>query len=148
MPRLFFLLLLVGLSTAPVRADSLPKVEVYKTPWCGCCTGWVDHMRSEGFPVAVRDLEDLEQVKRMAGIPGPLQSCHTAVVDGYLVEGHVPATDIKRLLKLRPNARGVAVPGMPLGSPGMEQGAEREPYDVLLFGGEQDGTVFSRHPGN
>jgi hypothetical protein len=117
---------------------------VWKTPWCGCCGNWVAHMRANGFRVEVREVEDLEPVKKMAGVPGPLQSCHTASVGGYVVEGHVPAADVKRLLATRPAARGLATPGMPSGSPGMENG-ERDPYDVILI--ERDGgmRVFSSH---
>jgi hypothetical protein len=120
------------------------EVAVYKSPWCGCCEQWIGHMRSQGHKVAVQDMEDLDAIKKMAGVPEDLQSCHTAFVDGYVLEGHVPAADLARLLAERPEARGLAVPGMPGGSPGME-GAEAEPYDVILFltgGGRQ---VFSRH---
>lgn len=119
-------------------------VMVYKTPTCGCCAKWVDHLRANGFIVTVEEMRDLESIKAQLGVPGDLKSCHTATVGGYFVEGHVPASDIRRLLSEKPAAKGIAVPGMPVGSPGMEQGDEREPYQVVQFG---DGgrTVFATH---
>ena len=123
---------------------SLPAVTVYKSPTCGCCTSWVDHLRASGFPVDVQDVDDLQAVKAEHGIPAALQSCHTAVVDGYVVEGHVPAGDVKRLLAEAPDAAGLAVPGMPVGSPGMEQGDTVQPYDVLLLG-DGASSVFAHH---
>ncbi len=113
-------------------AEAPGVVKVYKTPTCGCCTGWVEHLRAEGFTVEAVDLPDLAQVKRDLGVDTPLMSCHTAVVDGYVVEGHVPASTIRRLLAERPEVTGIAVPGMPIGSPGME-GPNPETYDVLTF---------------
>ena len=132
-----------GPSAAAVD-PALPTVTVYKSPTCGCCASWVDHLRANGFPVDVQDVEDLQAVKAEYGIPAPLQSCHTAVVDGYVVEGHVPAADVKRLLDERPDAGGLAVPGMPVGSPGMEQGDTVQPYDVLLLDDGQT-SVFAQH---
>ena len=121
----------------PAKADTVDAVmTVYKTPWCGCCGAWVDHIRGAGFTVEVEDLEDLSPVKRMAGVPDGLGSCHTAVIDGYVVEGHVPADILARFLEESPDARGLAVPGMPVGSPGME-GPNPEVYDVLVF--DRDG---------
>ena len=125
--------------------DAPPLVTVYKSPTCGCCAAWVDHLRASGFTVETVDVADLDAVKRQYGIPDSLASCHTAVVGGYVVEGHVPAEDVRRLLAERPEAGGLAVPGMPVGSPGMEAPDGRtEPYAVLLV---DDGgtTVFSRH---
>lgn len=129
---------------APAIADELPAVTVWKSQWCGCCGNWVAHMQDAGFNVTVKNTEELDTVKKLAGIPDKLQSCHTASVGGYKIEGHVPAADIKRLLAARPPVIGLAVPGMPSGSPGMENG-ERDPYDVLAF--TRDGTtkVFSSH---
>lgn len=119
-------------------------VVVFKSPSCGCCGGWVDHMRANGFTVAVKERDDLTPVKARLGVPEPLQSCHTAEVGGYVVEGHVPAADIRRLLTERLRARGLAVPGMPAGSPGMEDGGRREAYRVILFG--DDGhSVYARY---
>lgn len=109
-------------------------VTVYKSPTCGCCSAWVDHMREAGFDVTVRDVSDLNAIKEEYGVPGPLQSCHTAIVDGLVIEGHVPADLVTRLLEERPaDAWGLAVPGMPAGSPGMEQGGRQDPYDVILY---------------
>lgn len=129
-----------GASAARVEATAsdLPTVLVYKTPSCGCCNGWVEHLEAAGFTVDARNVTDLMSVKREAGVPVPMSSCHTALVGGYAVEGHVPADQIKRLLDERPEISGIAVPGMPLGSPGME-GRNPQPYRVLSFG--SDGTT-------
>lgn len=117
------------------RAEGLPKVAVTKDPNCGCCAGWVDHLKAGGFPVEVTESSQVNRVKVRLGVPQELASCHTAEVDGYAIEGHVPALAIKRLLTERPQGRGLAVPGMPVGSPGMEvKGSEPETYDVILFG--------------
>lgn len=127
-------------------AASLPAVEVYKTPTCGCCSKWVEHMRQAGFTVNATDVtrEELNQVKVKHEVPPATHSCHTALVSGYVVEGHVPASDVKRLLKERPKVVGLAVPGMPLGSPGMEvSGIKPHPYDVLTFDKQGNTTVFS-----
>jgi hypothetical protein len=118
-----------------------PKVVVYKDPDCGCCGAWVDHMKANGFSVTVHDVRDMTPHKRKLGVPERLGSCHTAVVDGYTIEGHVPAADVKRLLKERPKAKGLAVPGMPQGSPGMETG-KLDPYDVLLFDSVGKASVY------
>ncbi|OCK58242.1 DUF411 domain-containing protein [Bradyrhizobium sp. LMTR 3] len=112
---------------------AIPVVTVHKDPNCGCCSGWVDHLRAAGFPVEVHDAADLAPIKQQHGIPPELAACHTAVVNGYAIEGHVPALAIQRLLAERPNAKGLAVPGMPVGSPGMEGGTP-QPYTVVLFG--------------
>lgn len=121
------------------------EITVYKDPNCGCCGYWVDHVEAAGFDVVVRDIPDLGRIKAELDVPKDLHSCHTATVDGYVIEGHVPAADIKRLLSERPEAQGIAVPGMPIGSPGMEQGSMREPYDVILFGADGERSVFARH---
>lgn len=110
------------------------EMTVYKTPSCGCCTKWVDHLEENGFEVTVQPVEDLIPVKSRLGVPQELQSCHTAEIDGYVIEGHVPTADIERLLEEGPHATGIAVPGMPVGSPGMEYGERKDPYDVILFG--------------
>ena len=120
------------------------EMTVWKTPSCGCCAAWVEHMRANGFAVTVKEAEDLTPVKRMAGVDPQHQSCHTGLVEGYTIEGHVPAADVERLLTEWPEAKGLAVPGMPVGSPGMEMNGMSEPYDVVLFG--EDGTkVFAQH---
>lgn len=130
------------IALAPLAA-SAAEVTVYKSPYCGCCGGWVSHMRSNGHSVKTIDLEDLSTIKKMTGVGEELQSCHTAVVDGYVIEGHVPAQDVARLLTERPKAKGLAVPGMPVGSPGME-GPDPQPYEVLLFQADGSTTVFAR----
>lgn len=119
------------------------EVVVYKSPTCGCCGAWIEHMRANGFSVAAHDVDDVAPVKAMLGLAPELHSCHTAVVDGYLLEGHVPAADVRRLLTERPLAKGLAVPGMPGGSPGMES-APKEAYDVVLVLKDGGTRVFAR----
>lgn len=125
---------------------ALPNVVVHKSPSCGCCGAWVEHMRDAGFPVEVRNADNLEPVKSRLGVPYGKGSCHTAEVDGYFVEGHVPASDIKRMLAERPDALGLTLPGMPIGSPGMEvPDGTVQPYTVELV--ERDGATraFAQH---
>jgi hypothetical protein len=126
-----------------IKAEAADMV-VYKSPSCGCCGAWVDHIRDNGITVDVVERDDLSSIKAQMGVPERMESCHTARIDGYTIEGHVPATDIKRLLSERPDARGLSVPGMPIGSPGMEMGDEKDPYAVVLFG-DQGYKVFARH---
>lgn len=126
---------------------ALPKVVVTKDPNCGCCGGWVEHMKAADFPVDVRETPEINRVKVRLGVPDDLASCHTAEVGGYVVEGHVPADAVKRLLAEKPQARGLAVPGMPVGSPGMEvQGVAPDIYEVALFGPSGQ-TTFARYQG-
>jgi hypothetical protein len=117
---------------ASILASAADTVVVYKTPTCGCCNDWVDHVKSHGFPVVTHDLDRLEDVRRQHGVPAGLISCHTATVRGYTIEGHVPADLIRRMLDEGASFRGLTVPGMPVGSPGME-GPWKQPYDVLSF---------------
>ncbi len=120
----------------PARAESGPvpvPMTVYKDPNCGCCEQWVAHVKQAGFAVTVRDTADMPTVKASMGVPDALGSCHTARVGTYTIEGHVPADLIRKLLAEKPVARGLAVPGLPMGSPGMEQGGQKDRYDVLLF---------------
>ncbi len=124
-----------------VSAD-MPAMVVYKTASCGCCNGWVDHLREAGFTVDARDVRDLMSVKRDAGVPVAMSSCHTAMIDGYVVEGHVPAEHVARLIEERPDIMGIAVPGMPIGSPGME-GPNPEAYQVLTIGHDGSSGVFA-----
>lgn len=131
-----------GVAAAPATGDG-PAVHVYKTATCGCCVKWVEHLREAGFAVTVEDTRDLMAVKRREGIPTDLSSCHTALVDGYVVEGHVPASVVQAFLEEPGDARGLAVPGMPMGSPGME-GRHAEAYDVFAFDADGGRTVF-RH---
>jgi hypothetical protein len=118
---------------------------VYKSPTCGCCQKWVEHVQAAGFKVTVRDTMDLSPVKRQYGVADSLQTCHTAVVNGYVVEGHVPAADIVRLLRERPTIAGIAVPGMPTGSPGMEVGDTKAPYEVIAFTKGGASSVYAKH---
>jgi hypothetical protein len=127
----------------PAQAGE-PKITVYKSPTCGCCTKWVSHLKENGFEVDTVDIRDLQMVKSMSGVRPELASCHTAQVEGYVIEGHVPADDIKRLLKERPDVKGLTVPGMPHGSPGMETGRQ-EPYRVLTFDAAGKTEVFAQH---
>jgi len=146
MRKLQFLIFAMLLSGCAGGADdALPAVVVYKTPACGCCLAWADHMRAAGFEVEVHDVDDLGPIKGEMGVPPGHGSCHTARVGDYFVEGHVPAGDVTRLLAEKPRARGLAVPGMPLGSPGMQQGEARQPYDVLLVAKDGSTTVFAHH---
>ena len=130
---------------ANAAAGSQIQVEVWKTPYCGCCKAWVKHLEDNGFRVLAHDVPDTASKRAELGIPVKLASCHTARIGNYTVEGHVPAADIKRLLAENRHAIGLAVPGMPIGSPGMEQGSQRDKFDVLLVlhGGET--RVFQSH---
>ena len=145
--RRFLLAIALALAAASATAAAaLPTIVVYKSAYCGCCKLWVEHLRKSGFTVDVRDTEALDAVKQRVGVPVAQRSCHTAEVAGYFVEGHVPAADIKRLLKQKPAARGIAVGGMPMGSPGMETPDGRsEPYTVELVDKSGRTTVFARH---
>jgi hypothetical protein len=127
-------------------APALPLVEVFKSPTCGCCGAWVDHLKAAGFPVKVTDVGDTTVARKRYGLPDKFGSCHTGVVSGYVVEGHVPAAEVKRMLASRPAAIGLAVPGMPPGSPGMEVGGRKDPYDVFLIDKSGRETVFAHYP--
>ena len=123
-----------------------PVVAVYKSPTCGCCSKWVDHLRSHGFEVRATNTEDVDALKTKHAVPRQARSCHTALVGGYVVEGHVPAADIQRLLKERPAIAGIAVPGMPIGSPGMEvPGTKPQSFSVLSFTKDGSTRVFASH---
>lgn len=132
------------LQAHPAAAD--PQVmQVYKSPTCGCCQRWVDYLRSRGYTVTVSNVLDLGRVKRELGVPPSVSSCHTAVVGGYFVEGHVPEEDISRLLAERPNVAGLALPGMPVGSPGMEEDQNPQTYYVLAVDKDGKVNVFAEH---
>lgn len=131
------------LAPMPPASDT-NRVVVYKTPTCGCCAKWVDHMKGAGFDVEVHDLADVQPVKSQHGLPGDLASCHTALIGGYVVEGHVPAADIRRLLREHPQVAGIAAPGMPMGSPGMEA-SHADPYDVIAFTKDGQQSIFATH---
>jgi len=142
MKRLLFSLLFAMFGAAAHAADT---IEVWKDPGCGCCTKWVDHLKAAGFKVRTHEVNNVNEARAWNGVPQALGSCHTARVGGYALEGHVPAADIKRLLRERPKASGLAVPGMPLGSPGME--ADRtQPYDVMLFTADGRARVYRHYP--
>lgn len=126
-------------------AANAASMTVMKSPSCGCCSKWVEHVRAHGFDVNVVNVEDIMAVKAKAGIPEKLASCHTTKVGGYVVEGHVPAADIKKLLAQKPKARGIAVAGMPAGSPGMEAGSFKQPYETILIKADGSTSVFARH---
>lgn len=134
------------LATGRAFADPSPAITVWKVPNCGCCTGWVDHLRRNGFAATVIETANVQAIKAERGVPAELASCHTAEIAGYTIEGHVPARAILRLIAEKPNARGLAVPGMPIGSPGMEGGTP-ETYDVILFGASAP-TRFERYLGH
>lgn len=126
-------------------AGPLPTMTVYKSPTCGCCKAWVQRAEAAGFRVVAHDTADVAPIKRQYGVADALHSCHTAVVGGYVVEGHVPPEDVIRLLRERPAIAGIAVPGMPVGSPGMEMGAQKDPYDVIAFTKEGRTSVYAKH---
>jgi hypothetical protein len=130
---------------AAQQAPAGPTVTVYKNPTCGCCTKWMEHLERAGFTVVGHDVDDLASIKRQHRVPPTLESCHTAIVDAYVVEGHVPADVIQRLLRERPKVAGIAVAGMPAGSPGMEfPDARTQPYNVMAFRAEGGWTVYER----
>jgi hypothetical protein len=126
-------------------AANAASMTVMKSPSCGCCSKWVEHVRAHGFDVKTVNVDDIMAVKAKAGIPEKLASCHTTLVGGYVVEGHVPAADVKRLLAQKPRARGIAVPGMPAGSPGMESGSFKQSYETVLIRADGSTSVFARH---
>ncbi len=128
-----------ALSAAKPAGVESPVMQIYKTPTCGCCGDWVTHVEQAGFRTEVHDLRSVAAVKAQAGVPHHLESCHTTLVGDYVVEGHVPADVIQRLLREKPEVAGIAVPGMPMGSPGME-GPWKDPYDVIAF--RRDGSQY------
>ena len=131
--RTFGLIATALISPAFSASAQAPAVVVHKDPNCGCCTGWVRHLKDAGFAVTIDETANLQAVRKRLGVPSDLAACHTAEIGGYVVEGHVPALAVRQLLEKRPDAGGLAVPGMPAGSPGMEGGTPRK-YDVVLFG--------------
>lgn len=134
-----------AISLRPSSGQASPSITVYKSPTCGCCAKWVDHLEANGFDVESIDTRETALMKARYGVPHDLTSCHTAVVEGYVVEGHVPAEEILKMLEEDPDIAGLAVPGMPMGSPGME-GARVDAYDILAF--QKDGTrsVYASRP--
>jgi len=143
--------LLLAIAALPLAwtmpADAAPApILVFRNASCGCCGAWIEHLQAAGFGVSVREVADLAPVRRQLGLQERYASCHTATVGGYVLEGHVPAADVKRLLVSKPVALGLAVPGMPVGSPGMEVGDQQEAYDVLLVDRGGHARVFNRYP--
>ena len=135
-----------SIGAAAAQRPQQPVVEVFKSPTCGCCSKWVDHLRAHGFTVKTTDTETIDDLKAKHQIPKASRSCHTALVGGYVVEGHVPAADVQRLLKERPAIAGIAVPGMPIGSPGMEvPGMKAQPFEVVAFTKQGTTRVFASH---
>jgi hypothetical protein len=141
-------LISLGILAGQTFAQELETIEVFKTATCGCCHDWIAHLQDAGFAVAAQDLEyvALAELKQTAGVPDALVSCHTGRIAGYVIEGHVPAADIRRLLVERPDAIGLSVPGMPIGSPGMGPEDQREAYDVILIGRDGAANVFASYP--
>jgi hypothetical protein len=139
--------LIVGWTTAggaqPAKVTGIP-MKVFKSPTCGCCQHWVEHVKAAGFSPTVQDLASLDATKTDAGVPPVLRSCHTALVGGYVIEGHVPADVIHRLLREKPKVAGIAVPGMPIGSPGMEQGDRKDPYEIVSFTRDGQTAVYDK----
>ena len=137
-----------AIAVAPVAQASEPTVDVRKTATCGCCGAWVGHLKQSGLKVQYRNVSHgaLALYKKQQSIPPRLSSCHTAKVGGYVIEGHVPAREIKRLLREKPDAIGLTVPGMPVGSPGMEDGTTRDAYEVLLIRKDGSTEVYARYP--
>ncbi|MDR2032680.1 MAG: DUF411 domain-containing protein [Azoarcus sp.] len=135
----------IALLALPLRADDPPVIDVYKSASCGCCGGWEKHLRAADFTVRSHAVEDVSAMRAQLGMPREHASCHTAKIGKYLIEGHVPAADVRRLLDERPDAIGLAAPGMPSGSPGMEFGTPQN-YDVLLIARNGGSRVFQHHP--
>ncbi|WP_428418598.1 DUF411 domain-containing protein [Methylibium sp.] len=134
-----------ALSLPAAAKEALPQVQVFKNPSCGCCGAWVEHMKAAGFVVNVTEVDDTSVARKRHGLPDRFGSCHTAIVAGYVVESHVPANDVKKLLAMKPVAIGLAVPGMPVGSPGMEMGSRKDRYQVLLVAQDGRERVFSTY---
>ncbi len=144
--RLVAAAVILAWGTGATAQQGASVVEVYKSATCGCCSKWVDHLRANKFTVRTTDTEDMDAVKARYKVPAVLQSCHTAIVGGYVIEGHVPAADVQRLLKERPDVVGLAVPGMPAGPPGMEvPGQKADAYNVVAFDKAGRTTVFASH---
>lgn len=130
-----------------VKANEVVEIEVYRSPTCGCCGKWIDHLKEENFKVKDYVVDDVQVIKDKYGVSKDMASCHTALVGGYVVEGHVPAVDIRRLLKERPVISGISVPGMPIGTPGMDMGGRKDSYKVISFDKKNRYTVFSEYKG-
>jgi len=136
----------LGVGASSLAQSARPMVTVYKSPTCGCCSKWIEHMKAQGFDVKSTDQTDVTPIKTQYGVPADAQSCHTALVGGYVLEGHVPASAVKKLLNEKPKVVGLAVPGMPVGSPGMEvPSGQVEAYNVVAFDKAGKQTVYEKH---
>jgi hypothetical protein len=146
MGKLFcFIICLLAISLFINSKVMASEIYVYKNPHCGCCNTWISYLKEQGFTVKTENISMFPSMKESMGITTELESCHTAIVDGYVVEGHVPGEDIKRLLEERPDIKGLTLPGMPIGSPGMEQGDTKEKYNVLAVKKDGSTYVYSTH---
>jgi hypothetical protein len=144
--NLLFLLALGSLGVVPASGQSKTRLSVFKDAGCGCCGLWIKHMESNGFAATATNADDMDAIKAKHGVPASLRSCHTTIVDGYVIEGHVPATYVQRLLKERPAIAGIGVPGMPIGSPGMEvAGMKPQSFDVFSFDKAGRTRIFASH---
>ncbi|MBS3953709.1 MAG: DUF411 domain-containing protein [Methylomicrobium sp.] len=126
-------------------AENTKEILVYRSPTCSCCGKWLEHMKQNNFEVKDIVTEDMDQIKAKLGVPKQLASCHTAVIDGYVVEGHVPAADIEKMLKDKPKIAGLSVPGMPMGTPGMEMGGRKDPYQVISFDKDNNQQIYNSY---
>lgn len=140
------LALSLAVSNLAMATENDDKITVYKSPSCGCCGDWIKHLEENDFEVEVHNTDNLNPIKREAGLTPALASCHTAFINGYAIEGHVPAKDIRTLIEQAPKARGLTVPGMPAGSPGMEMGDRQDAYQVLLYNDQGQTRVFADYP--
>ncbi len=145
---LFFIFFSFSFSfNAVAEMEELTEIEVYHSPTCGCCSKWIAHLKQNQFKVKDFISNDVQAKKDEVGVPKNMASCHTAIVDGYVIEGHVPAADIRKLLKLKPKVIGISVPGMPVGTPGMEMGGRKDPYKVVSFDNKMNYKVFTPYQG-
>ena len=135
----------MGASDVAYSAEDAGEMTVYRDPSCGCCGKWIEHMAAAGFTVRDEVTDDMTAIKTQYGVPEELSSCHTAIANGYLIEGHVPAADVQRLLTAEPNVAGLTAPGMPIGSPGMEMAEGSEPYTVFAFTDDGAAAAFANH---
>lgn len=144
------MLILAGCSlNLPAEETAKPaEMTVYRSPTCGCCENWLEHVKESGIKIKDVVSDDMQAIKAKLGLPDKLASCHTAVIDGYVIEGHVPAADIQRLLQTKPKVLGIAAPGMPMGSPGMEVGNKKDEYEVKSFDKDGHFEVFASHGGS
>jgi hypothetical protein len=137
--------LAVAATMAGAQGKGAPiPMKVYKSPTCGCCQKWVEHVKAAGFAPEVEDMPSVTPVKDKSNVPAALRSCHTALVGGYVVEGHVPVETVQRMLREKPKVAGIAVPGMPVGSPGMEMGDRKDPYEVVSFPADGKTSVYEK----